>query len=62
MFNIKGLNREDLVVVAMELDLNIEPDHRIVDIKGLIEKSCQFGKEFEFMRYFLNTTVSDGIE
>lgn len=62
MFNVKGLKKEDLVVVATELGLNVESEHKVVDLKGLIEKSSQYEKDFEFVKEFLNTTVTERTE
>lgn len=59
MFSIKELWKENLAIVDTELDLKIETEHRIVDLKTLIKDSEQLEKEFDFVKEFSNTTVSN---
>lgn len=59
MFNVKHLKKQDLIVVASELGLEVKTDDKLADIKKKIELCEQFKNDFEFVKEFLNSTVEE---
>lgn len=52
MFSIKGFKKEDLVVVATELGLAVQSEHKIVDLSSLIENVANLKKTLNSERNF----------
>ncbi|GBO38662.1 hypothetical protein AVEN_166485-1, partial [Araneus ventricosus] len=57
--SVKSCKKEDLILVAQEIDENVPPTAKICDLKGIILNSDEYKSDPDFVKGILENAVTD---